>query len=1672
MVPDPLLVVAELARGCADSYVVYERHGQWAFAAGATAELRLDREQITLEQESGRITVPTGEHPLDQVQGLLADLTPPWHRAYGWAAFELAHLLHGSARAAGAGTLLHLVIPAYEVLLGPDGPAQVRGGSDPDRARLAAALARSDDHWPQPATGLDFSAVGADAYGTMVTGAVEQIRAERLAKVILSRVVPVPMAVDLPATYVAGRRGNTPARSFLLNLGGVRATGFSPETVVEVGADGSVSTQPLAGTRELIGEPEIDRARRRELLADPKEIFEHAISVRLAQDELRGICRPSSLRIDEFLDVKERGSVQHLGSRVSGKLAEGVGAWQALAALFPAITASGIPKAEALELIESFEDQPRGLYSGAVLTVDSDGGMDAALVLRTVFSAGGRTWLRAGAGIVAPSTAERELQETNEKLLSIAKFLVPVTPTPAVAVAVAATATPAVAAVPGVDLTEAGVRAAAAWLTEEDPDAVDVHANLFELGLESVSLMRLVGTWREAGAEVNFAELAECPTIDGWSKLLASRQPTVSAADDGSDDTPDDTFPLAVLQHAYWVGRAAGQRLGGVAAHLYTEFDGHDVVPDQLRAAIERLVDRHAMIRVVITDNGRQRIAPVTGWRGLTVADLRDLPEAEREARLAQLRDRWSHQMLDIESGEVLATALTLLPGGRTRLHLDVDMVAADAVSYRILLADLAAYYADPDSERAALGYDYRQYRAARPRLRGRAVEQAASWWRDRLPSLPGAPDLPRAEAASVTGPPRVSRRAVMLTAAERAGLTALARAHGVTPAMAVATAFAEVVGAWSAQPRFLLNVPLFDREPVHPDVAGLVGDFTSSVLLEIDLTAAEPFVERARRVQDRMHADAAHAAYTGVEVLRDLTRLRGEQVLAPVVFTSALSLGELFDPGVRASFGEPAWIISQGPQVLLDAQVTELDGGLLVNWDSRDSEFADGVVDSMFDAFAGLVRSLAADPAVWRDTVGDLLPVGQRERRALVNATDRPRTRALLHDGFFDHARRAPRAPALLTSASATSGSATSGSASAVLGSASTAPGAGAPGTISYGELADRALRVAAALVDREVRPGDPVAVRLPKGPDQVVAVLGVLAAGGAYVPIGIEQPPARVARITALAGHRIVLTGPPTDDARSPALLPTDDAGPSALLLAEAEAVDPLPAPVPVEAEQTAYILFTSGSTGEPKGVEVPHRAAMATIEDLIGRFALGPQDRTLALSALDFDLSVFDLFAPLSVGGAVVTVAEDRRDADGWGRLLAERGVTVLNCVPALLDMLLDAAVPLGGSLRLVLLGGDRVGVDLPARLANTVPGCRFVALGGTTETAIHSTVCEVRGPVPADWRAVPYGTPLSNVRCRVVDEIGRDRPDWVAGELWIGGDGVAHGYRGDPERTADRFVLRDAVRWYRTGDLARFRGDATIEFLGRRDHQVKIRGFRIELGEVEAALAADAAVRAAVAVVVDNGRSAVLAAGLVLDGARNVPAGEPAEADGITEADGIGGVLKRVRALLPAHMIPARAVVLAEVPLTANGKVDRAAVRAAVAAAVGAGSAVGARPAPVGALESVIDLVWREVLGVDRLGTDEEFFAVGGDSVLATAVVAELRDRLDTAAVCVRALFAAPTVAGLAAELVRTQEQPGRLEAVADVVWEIESMSDEDVLIGLAGEPGLAGPGAVDRTESGA
>lgn len=1146
------------------------------------------------------------------------------------------------------------------------------------------------------------------------------------------------------------------------------------------------------------------------------------------------------------------------------------------------------------------------------------------------------------------------------------------------------------------------IREEVAELLGAPADTLDPGADLIGQGLDSIRMMSLAGRWRKQGIDIDFAALAAEPTIAAWSELLsaAGGLQRAEVAAPQVDSAHDQPFGLAPMQHAMWIGREDDQQLGGVAGHLYVEFDGHGVDPERLTAAATALAARHPMLRVQFLADGTQRIKPQDGDFPVAVTDLRDLPADQIAEQLAATQRRKAHQQL---TDEVFELSLTLLPDTKTRLHVDLDMQAADAMSYRTLMADLAALYGGV--ELAPLAYTYREYRMAtvqsaqEPNPRADADRQ---WWGDRLPELPDPPRLPLVPVAEQDDPRHTTRRWHWLAPDVRDALYAAARRRGITPAMALAASFSDALACWSAGQRFLLNVPLFGRDQRHADVDRLVGDFTSSLLLDVDLTDAATATARCGVLQDAFRGAAAHSGYSGLEVLRDLSRHRGTQVLAPVVFTSALGLGELFGSAVIEAFGTPGWINSQGPQVMLDAQVTEFNGGVLVNWDVREDAFPDGVIDAMFARHIAELERLATDDMAWEAPTPEPMSAAQRAVRDAANSRTAAPSGAALHTGFFAAAAARPAATAMI----------------------------GEARQWTYTELAEEVSAVASALQIAGIVPGDTVAVLGPKGAEQIIALLAILAAGGVYLPVGVDQPADRTEKILATGGVRMALYCGDLAPSWKPSLTVTE-----ALRIGR-RAEGPF-VPAATDPHELAYVLFTSGSTGEPKGVEVTHDAAMNTAEFLYGHFDIGPDDRCLALATLECDLSVLDMFATLATGGSIVVVDEPyRRDPDRWAALIAEHGVTVLNFLPGWLEMLVEVGAGRLDTVRVVLTGGDWVRTAMVRHLQAQAPGVRVAGLGGATETAIHATIFEA-GELPDTWSAVPYGVPFTNNACRVVNEAGQDCPDWVAGELWFTGRGIASGYRGRPDLTADRFVRYAGRTWYRSGDLARYRPDGVLEFVGRADHRVKISGYRIELGDVEAALQRVPGVRAAVAGVVSGGERGhdVLAALVSVDDAE-------LSTDRITSA---------VAELVPPHMIPRQLQVVAAIPFTVGGKTDRRAAAGQLAALVSSAEGAG-RALPETMLERALVAIVSELLTVEA-GVEDDFFELGGDSVLATATVARIRKWLDTPTVGVPDIFAARTVRALAQRLIGREDGSGRLEMVAELYLEIAQMNHDDVLTAL-------------------
>ncbi|MFD1319760.1 amino acid adenylation domain-containing protein [Micromonospora sonneratiae] len=1090
-------------------------------------------------------------------------------------------------------------------------------------------------------------------------------------------------------------------------------------------------------------------------------------------------------------------------------------------------------------------------------------------------------------------------------------------------------------------------RMAAIWAEVLRRDRVGVYDNFFTLGGHSLLATRLVHAINQRmSAQLSLRTLFQKPVLADLAAELAHHDSTTTDAfallvpDHAGRHEP---FPLTDIQEAYWVGRESTIELGGVGAHGYSELRVRDFDEERFTRALHRMIDRHDMLRTVF-DDGSQRVLPAVPRYVMARQDLRGLDPDTVERRLAETRERMSHQLLDASRWPLFEFALTLLDG-EARLHVSIDALIVDAASTQILEHELALFYADPDADLPPLTVTFRDYVLAERALRQTPrYDRALDYWRRRVGTLAPAPGLPLERQPESINRPRFTRYDEVLPAERWGRLKAAAGRHGVTPSVLLLTAFAQVLARWSRQPRFTLSLPLFNRLPLHPSINAVIGDFTSLVLLEVEVAAGADFVTRARTVQEQLWQDIDHAAVSGVRVNRELARARGTRHAAmPIVFNSTLSelAPETGDSGLASALGgEIVHGITQTPQVWIDHTVLEAAGRLYYNWDSIDELFPAGLVAEMFAAYRALLARLE-DPDAWHTTVDG--PVAPPAPAAL------PAGRPLMHELFDRQALATPAALAVL-----------------------------APDRrLDYRTLRVEARQLAGRLQERGVLPGQLVGVCLERGWRQVVATLAILYAGGAYLPIDPDWPADRVARVLDRAEARLVLGDPDR------AVVPGDVEH----LVVDATAVGaggPALRPVDLADTALAYVIYTSGSTGMPKGVMIDHRGAVNTLLDINERFGIGPADRVLAISSLSFDLSVFDIFGTLAAGAAVVTLdPELARDPAHWLDLARVHRVSVWNSVPALAGMLVDYADgghPLPPSLRLTMLSGDWIPLTLPVRLRELLPGIRVDSLGGATEASIWSIHHPIDVVDPA-WRSIPYGRALTHQRVYVLDDALRPRPTWATGHLYIGGVGLAQGYWRDETATTASFVSHPVTgeRLYRTGDLGRLRPDGTIEFLGREDGQVKVHGYRVELGEIEAALEAHPGVRAGAVRLLGQAQGDKRLAAYVVPDVATLDA---------------TALVEHLEGRLPAYMVPASFTFLEALPLSANGKVDKGQLPEPKP------SAVVAVEAPVlddPAENRLVEIV-TEILDLTVVAPDANLLLLGATSIdivrIANALASEL------------------------------------------------------------------------------
>ncbi|HEX6903704.1 MAG TPA: amino acid adenylation domain-containing protein [Thermoanaerobaculia bacterium] len=1132
-------------------------------------------------------------------------------------------------------------------------------------------------------------------------------------------------------------------------------------------------------------------------------------------------------------------------------------------------------------------------------------------------------------------------------------------------------------------------------------EGIGAHDNFFDLGGHSLLATRMMSRVLEAfGVELPLRALFEAPTVAG----LAARIETALAEGRGVAAPPivpvprHGRLPLSFGQQRLWfldqLERGTAAYNMPSAVRLRGTLD-----PGVLAGGLTAMVERHEALRTVFLlpegeDEPVQHILPAAPVP-LPLVDLDSLPRGAREAESRRLAAAEARRSFDLARGPLLRTLLLRLGGEEHMLLLTLHHIVGDGWSMGVLMRELAALHAaiaaGCPSPLPALPVQYADYAAwQRGWLTGEVLATQIAFWRDALAGAPPLLDLPTDRPRPPMQTFRGSRRTLALPAGLAQDLHKLGRASGATSFMVLLAAFQTLLHRYSGQGIVVVGSPIANRN--RAEIEGLIGFFVNTLALATDLSGEPGFLGLLARVREGALGAYAHQDLPFEKIVEELSPERN-LAHAPL-FQVLFAFQAAAQPAEAPPAAEGGLALSTveadmaATKFDLTLNVEERGRGLAAALEFNTDLFDPATAGRLLEQLRALLEAAVAAP---EERISELPLLGEAQRaQLLVEWNDTAVTAPAwdcLHELFHEQARRAPDDPALIAT----------------------------DGTLTWSELAGRVRQLAAFLRGLSVGPEVLVGICMERTLDIVVGILGVLEAGGAYLPLDPVYPRERLDFMLADAGAPVVLT---QERMLGRLGIQENGEGPRWICLDRdwpAIAAAPPAPPSGVRPDNLAYVIYTSGSTGRPKGVAIAHFSPVALLRWASGVLPEDYRAGVLASTSICFDLSVFELFLPLCFGGTVV-LAET---ALHLPHLAAAPQVTLVNTVPsAIAELVRGGGLP--ASVRAVTLAGE----PLPRKLVDEIYAVetveRVMNLYGPSEDTTYSTYATIdrSGGQP------PIGRPVGEGWIYILDAAMQPVPLGVPGELCLGGAGLARVYLNRPELTAERFVPDPlsgvpGSRLYRTGDLARFRPDGEMLFLGRVDHQVKIRGFRIELGEIEATLRQHPGVAETLVVAKRGGEpgDVRLVAYVV---------GREGEAPPVEELRAF------LRAKLPAHMVPWAFVPLAAFPLNANGKIERKALPDPERAAWGAAAEI---EEPRSEMERRVAAVWRELLGLDRVGIHDNFFDSGGHSLLAVRVHSRLKRELGREFPLV-ALFEHPTIGALARHLDKGEADPASREKGQD------------------------------------
>ncbi len=1023
--------------------------------------------------------------------------------------------------------------------------------------------------------------------------------------------------------------------------------------------------------------------------------------------------------------------------------------------------------------------------------------------------------------------------------------------------------------------------------------------------------------------------------------------------EEASNNSLGQTIELSTLQKAYYMGRRGDFDLH-VHTHLYVQqkFESQAINVQRLGQALGTLLASYNMLSARVTEDAKILIPFQSNLQTVDVYNLTALEEEEALDKCEELCSKIYRSDFDISGGKNIEISVIQLPNADI-VQINFNLMLLDGFSIRKILNELSALYDGSITNLEVNPFNVSSYVKNVAAIKNSdRYSRTLRNWLEQLDTFPSGPVLPISQHLGKPRRSKLVRRKHVVSPLQWGSLVKKADELGITPTAIVLAAFGLVLSFWSKVPNFSITMLTYSlRGKNIPELEETIGNFASTALLKFEHQSEKTLTAMAKDAHREIFLALTKSLVCGLDVLQEKNRNEKStfRTASPVAFVSMIDDGsDKVAPGAFQIEGAHSMMGGlETPQVLFDHQaISRPDGGLSLIWDTMDSAFEESVVDDMFVAYTNLIDAMVNVGMVWEQKNFDFRSKIQREKHLFYNDTKGEVAYKSLHELFYEQAESAPEKVYLIDNNK----------------------------KFSYGEVRNSANTLASLLRygEQSVVPNELIAIYARKGWQQPVAALSILISGAAYVPIDPRQPLQRKLDILNRCKCRIVLTTSEymSDEALA-GLIKIDvnlyrDCG-------FTENLRTLQRP-----EDIAYVIFTSGSTGAPKGVTLDNLGPVNTVLDINKRIKISNSDVVFGLSELNFDLSVYDIFGTAAAGATLLIPPDGAgKDPALCLQLVRDYQATVWNSVPALAQLMAEylqlSKAALFLPVKTYMLSGDWIPVTLPMELKK-YGDPNILSLGGATEASIWSIYYPIV-EVDTTWKSIPYGYPLTNQTFFVLDHKLQQRPDNVAGELYIGGIGVAKSYWGDVERTNKAYIIHPVTgsRLYKTGDWGVMRSSGYIDFLGREDGQVKVRGYRIELGEIEAVLQRHPKIQNAVVKVIGNStKDAYIAAYWVA-----LPESDLKETE----------VVDFLASYIPNYMVPSQFIQLQSLPLGATGKVDRKALPDPSRK-----KDVSTSSPPQTRTEIFLSKLWKEILGIQDIRQNDSFFDLGGNSFAAVRLMA--------------------------------------------------------------------------------